>query len=55
MSEHRTIREGALQPAKNPSSTPPGPTGSQPINPITGRPFSPSGAAAAGFAARSHG
>jgi len=55
MSEHRIIREGALQPVKNPSATPPGPMGAQPINPITGRPLSPSGSAGSGSVARQHG
>jgi hypothetical protein len=39
MSDLRQIREGALQPEKDPSPEPPGPKGTEPINPITGRPF----------------
>lgn len=55
MSEQRMIREGALQPAKDPSPTPPGPRGSTPINPITGRPIPQTTLAGASRAAASQG
>jgi hypothetical protein len=34
----RKIREGALQPDRDPKAEPPGSKGSTPLNPITGRP-----------------
>lgn len=37
----RKIREGALQPDRDPPAQPPGPLGTEPLNPITGLPFSP--------------
>jgi hypothetical protein len=39
MTDLRKIREGALQPEKDPSPEPPGPKGTEPINPITGKPL----------------
>lgn len=39
MAQERTIREGALQPKRDPPSDPPGPRGTTPLNPITGRPI----------------
>jgi hypothetical protein len=38
MPDDRKIREGALQPDRDPKAQPPGPKGSTPLNPITGRP-----------------
>jgi hypothetical protein len=41
MTYKRVIQEGALRPLRDPSPEPPGPRGTIPLDPISGRPFPP--------------
>jgi len=38
--ELRKISEGVLQPDRDPPAQPPGPKGTRPLNPFTGKPMS---------------